>query len=184
MVGPLESRTFIPRSAFPFALICKPQTANSLGGQNSARTLRTRASFQRDNLRRNFRVRVLYAQPRSRSLASAQPGNRHGHSGARLGSLRSDGRSSNAFILRPDEEVADEDEEVSEEEEPAEDEEVSDEEEADERRMVARGRGQRGNGEEDEEEDADEDEVTERRVRRVTKRPISQKARAASPCRY
>ena len=69
----------------------------------------------------------------------------------------------------PDEEIADEDEEVSEEEEPAEDEEVSDEEETDERRMVARGRGQRGNGEEDEEED--EDEVTARRVRRVTKLP-------------
>jgi hypothetical protein len=76
------------------------------------------------------------------------------------------------FILRPDEEIADEYEEVSEEEEPARDEEVSDQEEADECRMVASGRGQRGNGEEDEEED--EDEVTERRVRRVTKRPIPQ----------
>jgi hypothetical protein len=41
--------------------------------------------------------------------------------------------------------------------------------------MVARGRGQRRNGEEDEEEDEDEDEVTERRVRRVTKRPVPQK---------
>jgi hypothetical protein len=79
------------------------------------------------------------------------------------------------WILRPDEEVADENEEVSEEEEPAEEEEVSDEEEADERRMVARGRGQRRNGEEDEAEDEDEDEVTERRVRRVTKGPIPQR---------
>src|SRR5436190_6981214 len=39
-------------------------------------------------------LRVLNAQPRSRSLASAQPGNRHAQSGARLWSLRNDGRSS------------------------------------------------------------------------------------------
>jgi hypothetical protein len=45
--------------------------ANSLRGQNSAGFLEICAAFQRDNLRRHFRVRVLPPQARSRSLGIA-----------------------------------------------------------------------------------------------------------------
>jgi hypothetical protein len=44
--------------------------ANSLRGQNSAGFLEICAAFQRDNLRRHFRVRVLPPQPRSRVSVS------------------------------------------------------------------------------------------------------------------
>jgi hypothetical protein len=42
-------------------------SANSLHGQNLAGIRGIRASFQRDNLRRHFRVRVSHAQPASPS---------------------------------------------------------------------------------------------------------------------
>jgi hypothetical protein len=41
------------------------KNANSLGGRNSAGFLEICATFQEDNLRRHFRVRVLHGQPRS-----------------------------------------------------------------------------------------------------------------------
>jgi hypothetical protein len=44
----------------------RSSNANSLGGQNSAGFPQICATFQRDNLRRHFSVRVLHAQPGSR----------------------------------------------------------------------------------------------------------------------
>ena len=51
------------RAAYPRR---RTSNANGLCGQNSAWILGIRASFQRDNLRRHFGVRVLSRQPRSR----------------------------------------------------------------------------------------------------------------------
>src|SRR6516165_3479727 len=53
----LKSRRAYPRR-------CN-SNASGLHGRNSARILGIRASFQRDNLRRHFGVRVLSRQPRS-----------------------------------------------------------------------------------------------------------------------
>src|SRR5262244_427039 len=53
----------IPAAAYPRR--CS-SNASGLPGRNSARILGIRASFQRDNLRRHFGVRVLSRQPRSR----------------------------------------------------------------------------------------------------------------------
>src|SRR4029450_869683 len=46
--------------------------ANSLRGQNSAGFLEICAAFQRDNLRRHFRVRVLPPQPGSSASANSR----------------------------------------------------------------------------------------------------------------
>jgi hypothetical protein len=65
--------------------------ANSLRGQNSAGFLEICAAFQRDNLRRHFRVRVLPPQPRSRSLGRTRvvvAGNAKGEPRACLGRSR------------------------------------------------------------------------------------------------
>jgi len=48
----------------------RSSNANSLSGQNSARSPQICAPFQRDNLRRHFWVRVSHTQPRSRSRIS------------------------------------------------------------------------------------------------------------------
>jgi len=51
-----------PRAAYPRH--CS-SNATGLQGRNSARPLGIRASFQRDNLRRHFGVRISHAQPAS-----------------------------------------------------------------------------------------------------------------------
>jgi hypothetical protein len=48
--------------------------AAQLHGRNSVRILGIRASFQRDNLRRQFGVRLLHAQPRSQVSTSQRAG--------------------------------------------------------------------------------------------------------------
>src|SRR5262249_49084362 len=53
----------IPAAAYPRR--CS-SNASGLHGRNSARILGILATFQRDNLRRHFGVRVLSPQPRSR----------------------------------------------------------------------------------------------------------------------
>jgi hypothetical protein len=52
----LKSRQNPARAAYPQR---RSSNASGLRGRNSARILGIRASFQRDNLRRHFRVRVL-----------------------------------------------------------------------------------------------------------------------------
>ena len=59
--------------------------ANSLRGQNSAGFLEICAAFQRDILRRHFRVRVLHAQPRSAVSTSYRRLYEHSVTRPRLG---------------------------------------------------------------------------------------------------
>jgi hypothetical protein len=56
------------RAAYPKR---RSSHGNSLRGQNSVRCSEICTSFQRDILRRHFRVRVLHAQPRSPVSASS-----------------------------------------------------------------------------------------------------------------
>jgi hypothetical protein len=49
--GRADHAVALPRAAYPQ---CRRSNANSLCGQNSARIVGIRASFQRDNLRRHF----------------------------------------------------------------------------------------------------------------------------------
>src|SRR6266436_3794641 len=67
--GELPAQAFLVRS-WSSARAAYPQgrsaNANSLRSQNSAGFPQICAIFQRDNLRRHFRVRVLHGQPRSR----------------------------------------------------------------------------------------------------------------------
>src|SRR5262249_16070338 len=62
--GREDARGMLHRARAAYPRRCT-SNANGLCGQNSAGILGIRASFQRDNLRRRFWVRVLHAQPAS-----------------------------------------------------------------------------------------------------------------------
>src|SRR5260370_18328930 len=63
--GELPAQAFLVRSWSSARTQGRSSNANSLRSQNSAGFPQICAIFQRDNLRRHFRVRVLHGQPRS-----------------------------------------------------------------------------------------------------------------------